>query len=234
MPAKLILGLVILISAKVFSQRQFLSVGILARLDSISMNAGKESHFAELYLKTAISADSYIETLPERGKVLMRRLEQNFAQYFFRAIDSVYKGGSVPNEWKNYFNDNDLSGLQLKLMGANAHINGDIWQAMISSFSFEEIKLLKPYYKKYNRSISKVFDGLHESAIQNEKRLRNLHSLSFGLDKVYGKIMLKKWRNRQLKLAIFSYCNNGKFKQLKKRIDTKMKRINEMIMIRLH
>ena len=198
------------------------------------MSTGIESHFAELYLKTAISADSYIETLPEHGKILMRRLEQNFAQYFFRAIDSNCRGSSVPNEWKNYFNGKDLSELQLKLMGANAHINGDICQAMTSSFSFEEIKLLKPYYKSYNRSIAKVFDGLHQSAIKNEKRLSNLHSLSFGFDKVYGKMMLKKWRNRQLKLAVFSYSNPQKFKRLRKRIDAKMKRIDEMIMTKLH
>jgi len=151
MPGRFILILSILISAKGFSQQQLLSADITARLDNIRMSAGNESHFGELYLKTTISADTYIETLPEQGRILMKRLEQNFAQYFFRAIDASYNGSPVPNEWKNYFNGKDLSVLQLKLMGANAHINGDIWQAMTRSFSFEEIKLLKPFYKNYNR-----------------------------------------------------------------------------------
>ena len=234
MPARFILSLIILISVEVFAQRQFLSVGILARLDSISMSAGKESHFAELYLNTAISADSYIEMLPEQGKILMRKLEQNFAEYFFRTVDSNSKGSSIPKEWKNYFNGKDLSELQLKLMGANAHINGDIWQAMVSSFSLEEIKLLKPYYKRYNKSIATVFNDLYIVAIESDKRLRNLHSLSFGADKVYGKMMLKKWRNRQLKLAVFSYSNPKKFNRLRKRIDAKMKRIDKMIITKLH
>jgi len=234
MPARFILILSILITAKGFSQHQFLSIGILAKLDSISKSTGKESHFAELYLKTAISADLYIETLSEDGKILMRRLEQNFAQYFFRAIDSNYNGDPVPNEWKNYFNAKGLSELQLKLMGANAHINGDIWQVMTNNFSLEEIKTLKPYYKNYNRSISKVFDALYQSAIESNKRLHHLHTLTFGLDKVYGRMMLRKWRNRQLKLAILSYSNPKSFERLKKRTDSKMKRIDELIMTGLH
>ena len=197
------------------------------------MSAGNESHFGELYLKTTISADTYIETLPEQGRILMKRLEQNFAQYFFRAIDASYNGSPVPNEWKNYFNGKDLSVLQLKLMGANAHINGDIWQAMSCSFTLEELKSLKPYYKNYNRSIAKVFDDLFESAIENDKRLLNLHSLTLGLDKVYGKMVLRKWRNRQLKLAINSYSNPKKFKRLKKQTETKMNKIDKVIMKRL-
>lgn len=197
------------------------------------MSAGNESHFGELYLKTTISADSYIETLPEQGKVLMKRLEENFARYFFRAIDSSCNGDPVPNEWKNYFNGKDLSVLQLKLMGANAHINGDIWQAMTSSFSLQEIKSLKPFYKNYNRSIAKVFDDLYESAIESDGRLRNLHSLTFGLDKVYGKMMLYKWRNRQLKLAIYTYSNKKKFERLKRQTETKRNKIDKMIIKRL-
>ena len=93
----------ILISAKGFSQQQLLSAGITARLDNIRMSAGNESHFGELYLKTTISADAYIETLPEQGRILMKRLEQNFAYYFFRAIDASYNGSPVPNEWKKLF-----------------------------------------------------------------------------------------------------------------------------------
>jgi hypothetical protein len=97
-------------------------------------------------------------------------------------------------------------------MGANAHINGDIWQAMTNSFSLEEIRSLKLFYKNYNRSIGKIFDDLFESAIESDKRLRNLHSIMLGLDKVYGKMMLHKWRNRQLKLAIFKFSEPAKFK----------------------
>ena len=134
---------------------------------------------------------------------------------------------------KNYFNGKDLSELQLKLIGANAHINGDIWQAMRSSFSLEELISIKRYYKNYNRSIAKVFDDLFNSAIENDKRFRNLHSLTFGLDKVYGKMMLYKWRNRQLKLAVYSYSNPKKFKRLKRQTETKMKKIDRMIMKRL-
>ena len=70
----------------------------------------------------------------------MKRLEADFAEYFFRAVNAHTMGTIVPPEWKNYFNGNGLSPLQLKLIGANAHINGDIWQALVNSFSLEEIK----------------------------------------------------------------------------------------------
>ena len=234
MPGRgLITILIILFSAKCFSQQRLLSAGLTAKLDSVRMSAGSEAHFGELYLKTTIAADAYIESLPGQGRVLMKKLEQNFAEYFFNAIEANYKGAIIPDEWKNYFTGRELSALQLKLMGANAHINGDIWQAMTSSFSLEEIKMLKPFYKEYNRSIAKIFDDLFEAAIESDKRLHNLHSITLGLDKMYGRWMLRKWRNRQLKLAIYSFYQKGKFKRLKKRTETRMKKIDKIIMKRL-
>jgi len=234
MPGRgLITILIILFSAKSFSQQQLLPAGLTAKLDSVRMSTGSEAHFGELYLKTTIAADAYIESLPGEGRILMKKLEQNFAEYFFHAIDANYNGAIIPEEWKNYFNGKELSALQLKLMGANAHINGDIWQAMTSSFSLEEIKMLKPFYKDYNKSIAKIFDDLFESAIEFDKRLRNLHSMTLGLDKVYGRMMLRKWRNRQLKLAIYSFYQPGKFKRLKKRTESRRKKLDNIIMKRL-
>ena len=234
MPCRLlIIPLALCISINCFSQQELISSALITRLDSIRMSTGKASYFAELYLQTTMAAEMYIQTLPSEERQLMKKLEQNFASYFFRAVEADNSGNEVPDEWKNYFNGKQLSGLQRKLMGANAHINGDICQALVSSFSLEEIKMLKPVYKKYNKTINKVFGDLFESAIGSHKRLRNLHSITLGLDKVYGKMMLQKWRNRQLRLAVFNFERLKKFERVKKRTANKKERIDRMIIKRL-
>ena len=213
--------------------QQALPAALTTRLDSITMCSGKERHFGELYLQTTWLADLYIEALPGEGRILMKRLEESFAVYFFKAIEANNNNEEVPAVWKNYFHGN-YSSLQLKLVGANAHINGDIWQALADNFSIEEIKHLRPFYKNYNRSIVKTFDELYASAIRSDKRLRDLHVITFGLDKVYGRILLRKWRNRQLRLAILKSENPKRFNALKKRIGKKRGRIDKVISRRLH
>ena len=220
------------ISINAFSQK-ILPIALAAKLDSITMCPGKEKHFSELYLLTTRLVDSYVESLPVKSKNLMKRMEESFAVYFFNAIESHNSGTQIPGIWENYFNG-DHSPLQLKLMGANAHINGDIWQALTNNFSLEEIKQLKPFYKNYNKSIRKVFDDLFMSAIRSDKRLHDLHLLTLGLDKVYGRMMLKRWRNRQLRLAILKFENPGRFDKKKKSIDKKRNKIDRMIIHRLH
>jgi len=222
----------LLINLSAFSQ-QMLPVALASKLDSMTMCAGKEKYFGELYLKTTRLVDSYIGSLSGKGNDLMMKMEENFATYFFKAIEAKNSGTPIPEVWKNYFNG-DLSPLQLKLMGANAHINGDIWQALTNNFSLEEIKQLKPFYRKYNKSIENIFDDLFKSAIRSDKRLHDLHLITLGLDKVYGRMMLKRWRNRQLRLTILKFENPSRFDKKKKRVDKKRNKIDRMIIRRLH
>ena len=184
--------------------------------------------FAQLYLQTTQSAES----LSDQGQFLMKRLEERFAMYFFRAIDSNNNGAEVPDEWKNYFNGKH-SPLQLKLMGANAHINRDIWRVLTDNFSLAEIRQLTPFYKNYGRHIREVYDELFEQGIRSDKRLHDLHLVALGMDKVYGRMMLRRWRNRQLKLAILKFQDEDKFNTLRKKIDKKRIRIDKMIIRRL-
>jgi hypothetical protein len=218
-----------LIASKTFSQTTLLSTGLIVKLDSVRGGTDKASHFGDLYFKATIDVDNYIQSLPQEMQLLMKKLEDNFAAYFFLAADANNNGYTVPGVWKNYFNDKQLSSLQLKLMGANAHINGDIWQAIRSSFTLEEIQKLKPVYKNYGRSLNKVFDDLFQTGIRSNKKLHRLHLITFGFDKVYGKVVLHKWRKRQLKLAIFNFSDPNKFSRLKKRTDRKREKIDRMI-----
>ena len=222
----------LLIALPGFSQQQ-LSVAVTTRLDSVTMCPGRERYFGELYLQTTRLTDTYIEALPEQGKRLMKKLEESFVTYFLSAIHANNGGMEIPEEWKNYFSG-ALSPLQLKLMGANAHINGDIWQALTDNFSAGEIGQVKPFYKKYNKYIGRSFDVLFQSAIRSDKRLHHLHLITLGFDKLYGRLMLKKWRNRQLRLAILKFEHPNRFVAMKKRIYKKRNRIDKMIIRRLH
>jgi hypothetical protein len=222
----------LLIALPGFSQQELLSAAVTTKLDSVTMCPGRERHFGELYLQATYLTDAYIETLPEQGKLLMKRLEESFVTYFFRAINANNSGIEIPDEWKNYFTG-DYSPLQLKLIGANAHINGDIWQALTENFSIEEIRQVTPYYRKFNKYIRRSFDRLFQSGRMSDKRLRHLHLITLGADKLYGKMMLKKWRNRQLRLAILKFEHPNRFAVMKKRIDKKRHRIDRMIIRRL-
>jgi len=222
------------IATKDFSQSALLSTSLITKLDSVRTSGDRTCYFGELYLTATLDADKYISSLEAPMQQLMKRLEENFAFYFFRAVEANDNGIDIPDEWKNYFNSrNDLSPLQLKLIGANAHINGDIWQAMVSGFTLGEIKKMKPVYKEYSRSLKKVFTDLFETATRSNKRLRDLHIVTLGLDKIYGKMMLRKWRNRQLRLAIYNFRDPERFRELKKRIDSKRKKIDRMIIKKL-
>lgn len=216
----LIIFSIMMITIPVFSQQQVISSATVVKLDSLRTCAGKEKHFGELYLNTTIMGGTFMENLPEEGRILMKRMEECFATYFFRAIEANNNRSYMPDAWKNYFNGN-YSPLQLKLMGANAHINGDIWQALTGYFSLAELRKLKPYYKNYGSPIQMIFDELFSLAIRTDKRLHDLHSITFGFDRLYGRMMLKKWRNRQLRLALFNYEHPQRFIALKNRIDKK-------------
>ena len=98
----LIISVVFSTSLKGFSQQYLISSTLVARLDSVTASANIASHFAELYLQTTIAADLYIQTLPPEEGQLMKKLEQNFAEYFFRAIVASNTGNEIPGEWKNY------------------------------------------------------------------------------------------------------------------------------------
>jgi hypothetical protein len=85
MPGKgFIIILSILISAKSFSQQQLLFAGFTARLDSVRMRTGKGAHFGELHLKTTITADAYIESLPEQGWLMMKNWNKILQNIFSR------------------------------------------------------------------------------------------------------------------------------------------------------
>ena len=82
----------------------------------------------------------------------IRELEINFSNYFLKACNKYKDSGHTDSTWKIYFETSGLSPLKLKLLGINAHINGDLWQALRDSYTVHEIQVsAKPFFYFINR-----------------------------------------------------------------------------------
>jgi hypothetical protein len=136
---------------------------------------------------------------------------------------------NIPYEWKAYYADNTSSNLRYVLFGINAHINGDIWQALVTEFSLQEIRLLKPLYYSYRKKLAGDYNVIYEMAITSNTKIKWFHVLSFGLGKVYGRAMLHRWRKRQIKLAELFYTDKVLFQKKLDRLHRKTDRINNKI-----
>ncbi|HSU29168.1 MAG TPA: DUF5995 family protein, partial [Chitinophagaceae bacterium] len=105
-------------------------VVLLEKLDAVSHSKSPASHFAELYFRTTARIAQTFLYADEQAHTLMQRMETRFAALFFNAVEAYREGNPVPIEWKTYFSNEKFSELQYQLLGINAHINGDIWQAL--------------------------------------------------------------------------------------------------------
>ncbi|NLJ06339.1 MAG: hypothetical protein GX437_01580 [Sphingobacteriales bacterium] len=198
------------------------------RLDSIRKSDGVEKHFAEIYLMATIAADRYIATLPDTPKMLLNRLQAEFARRFFESIDGR-NNGHIPVVWTNYYTYTGLNDLQFKLIGTNGHINGDSWQVLFNYFNPYELQYIEPYYNHCTEALQVVLDSLHVYGCNQNKRLYNLHRISFGLDKAYARHLLRKWRERQYKVAVSGYENHNRFLRMQMRIKRRVKYTDYLI-----
>lgn len=205
------------------------SVALLARLDSVRQSHSVAKHFAEIYFETTIGAVNYFSGTDERVQQLLERLELQFAGYFFRAAEAYRQKEIIPDAWQAYYRDSSASSLRYILYGINAHINGDIWQALTDAFTAAEIEELKPWYFAYYGELQKEYEIVYRRALAQNKKLRLFHSLTIGLDKAYGKILLKRWRNRQVKLAVLYFNDRPLFEKKLKRLQGKTRRLDRLI-----
>lgn len=205
------------------------SVALLARLDSVRQSHSVSKHFADIYFETTIGAVNYFSTADVRVQQLMERLELQFASYFFRAAEAYKLKEIIPPPWQAYYEDSNASSLRYILYGINAHINGDIWQALTTAFTAAEIEEIKPLYFAYYVELQKEYDTIYRRALSQNKKLKLLHTLTIGLDKVYGKVLLKRWRNRQVKLASLYFKDQVLFDKKLKKLQEKTRRLDRLI-----
>jgi hypothetical protein len=203
--------------------------GLLEKLDSISKTQSISRHFARLYYYTTVEAVNFFAGSEDETRGFMEKLEENFGDYFIRAAQAFENKQTIPVNWRYYYADTNRSAIQYLLLGANAHINGDIWKALTSGFSLQEIRAAKKEYFHFNKGLKKIYAAVYQAAIADSKKIRRLHRFSFGFDKLYGKLMLKKWRKRQMQLALCYFTDKKKFEKNKMILDRIMNHLDKLI-----
>jgi hypothetical protein len=183
-------------------------IRLARQLDSLSKTTTVSRHFASLYLETTLIAVEFFNNAPAGEKQFIEKLEQHFAGYFFNAATAAEKDRSPV--WQAYFRDSTLSPLQYQLLGINAHINGDIWQALTSAFSLAELKQYKKSYNRFQSGLKQQFRHFYQDNRKAAPVTKLIDRGSGGLAGQYGTFMLSRWRKRQYRLAILHFTNPGK------------------------
>jgi len=203
---------------------------LLKRLDSIQQGNSPAKYFAALYFETTVMAAEFFEYREPGVKKFIQRLECRFAGFFFHSVDAYGRGNPVPAVWKAYYADSLLSIFQYQLLGINAHINGDIWQALTAEFTLEELQEHRKNYLDFQKGLVKIYRRFYESSVNNHPATRMLQSVTLGLDKLYGRMMLAKWRKRQLNLAVLYHTDQARFQKKLDKLHRKMGRLNNMVL----
>ncbi len=205
-------------------------IALLQKLDSIQKSQSVARHFAELYFSTTVKAANYFLNRGKRENDFIQRFEKRFAEFFFSSAEAHMQRIPVPGEWYTYFTDTALSPLQYKLLGINAHINGDIWKVLTVEFSLEEIEENRDSYFSFQKGLIQQYREFYVSCRKTSSKIRMLHVVTAGLDKLYGKMMLTRWRKRQLQLAFLYFNDPQKFDTKLKKLRQKMDHIDRLIL----
>ncbi|HWR33787.1 MAG TPA: DUF5995 family protein, partial [Chitinophagaceae bacterium] len=159
------------------------------------------------------------------GEDFFSKLRTRVASYFIRSAEAFSQGTSIPVEWESCFSHAGLSPVQYKLPGVNAHINGDLWQALTAEFSLEELRENKASYLKSNKGLLKIYNDFYHESFEASRKIRMPNAFSAGwinADEKMGK--------RLMKLAILFYTNKKEFDYRLRKLRFKMSRINRMIL----
>lgn len=202
---------------------------LLHKLDSISASPSVSAYFADLYFVTMVNAIRFFEEVHDSSRLCIRRMQAGFAGYFFTAADSFAQQKNIPPEWQRYYADTSNTDLRHVLMGINAHINADVWQVLAQSFSYEELKRIRPMYFSYYHGLLEIYGEVYDAAYKVNGKLRFVHAVSLGLDKWYGKKLLRRWLKRQMDIACLFHHDQKKFQKKLKKLKRKVKRTDEAI-----
>lgn len=227
-----------LLSIIVFFFVSFISSGqindaeihLLKKLDSIAHSSDVASHFARLYLEVKKESIIFYQHYDSSKKSFIKRFEHSFARLFFDAAEAYHKGDTTSPVWKTYFEKSGLKPLQYELLGINAHINGDLWQALVKEFSWQEIRPYRKIFMRFQKGLALIYGGFYNKAILESPRIKMLHHLSLGLDYFYGRFMLKHWRKRQIRLVEWYFNKPEKFGVKMIKLNKKRNNIDQLIL----
>ena len=185
---------------------------ILDTLEQIAATNTNSSHFAKLYHNAIEKTNDYARNEPENVKQFIFGFERSFSQRFIKASKNYIQHQAQEFSWQFYYADTTLNELQYQFIGMNAHINGDMWQALKDKYCYDTLKKYKNPLLKFQSALDKVFDSMYSTA-GAYKKIKRLHFYSMGLDKPVGRFMVLNWRKRQVKMAMLFYTDPKKCKR---------------------
>jgi hypothetical protein len=198
-------------------------------LDSMARIPGQPAYFSEIYLATVQSVEKKLKVANPQEHAFIRKYELGFMQFFIDDCFHFSRKEPVSSVWTNYFSDLKGTPLRLQLKGVNAHVNGDVWKALTQSFSFRELKENRHNFLMYQAALNNAVDQFYFKYLKKNNKLRVFHIASLGLLRNMGHLLLKRWRARQVKIALLYYNNPSRFKKKRADLDKKRERINRFI-----
>lgn len=206
----------------------------LYQLDSIGKTPSITRHFGSLYFDFLQLVEAQLEKADTSTKRLVRHFEMVFAQFYIDACMAYRDHQPIPlPAWRAYFTDSSLQPAQYKLLGANAHLNGGLAEAIAGSYTLQEWGQLKNKYVLFNTCLNETYKWVYRETISTIKKAKTFSVLTLGLDKTLGRYYLYKWRKRQMRLSEYFFAGSEKYKRLLNRINRKKERIDRLVISHL-
>lgn len=221
--------LFIFVGNKLFSQEDEPGIRLAKQLDSIASGPSVSRHFARLYTETVLLSLQHYQHQDPSRREFIRRFEERFAAFFFRA--SLTEGnGDSSAVWKNYYSDSSRTPLQYQLLGINAHINADLSAALISTFSQEELRDNRKEFLRFQQGLRVQFHHFYSENIGATRLTRVLGVLPFDLARRWGSNMMRRWRKRQFRIAWTHFSNPEKSARLLRQTNRARERTDRLIL----
>ena len=202
----------------------------LYQLDSIGQSPSISRHFGSLYFNFLQLIEKKLANADSTTKRFIRHFEIVFAQFYIDACSAYSRNEQIPlPAWRAYFSDSTLQFFQYYLLGANAHLNGGLAEAIAGSYTQAEWMNLKKKYILFNKCLNQTFNKVYTETITNSKRAKLLSVNTFGFAKPAGQYYLYKWRKRQMRLTEYYYEKSDNYKRLLHKINRKKEKIDRLV-----
>ncbi len=172
-----------------------------------------------------------MQTADSGANIFIKQFESVYAGYFLNACMEEKSGKFSPaSVWQLYFSSSDALSWQMVLLGVNAHINGEMWRALVENFSENDILRYKRQFLVLQQSVAKLYNPFFDTIMVQNNYLRFINGFTKGLARKFGERVVYKWRRRQLQLAILFYHAPEKFRKRQAMINRKKQRVDQLIL----
>jgi hypothetical protein len=199
---------------------------LLDSLRTAAQAEGPSRHFAGLYYSLTEKIRPYTQQLPEATRNFINRFSENFLRFFLEAHRCHQAGNPIPANWQRYYQQHDHP-LHNQFTGMNAHINGDMWQALRQTGPADTIRKYRTALIRLQPVFRRFYDSIFTLALR-EKRVRTLHGLTLGLGRSYGRSRIARWRKRQVDLACWHDHKPRRFQRKWASVRRRMSRMDAL------